>query len=299
MLERADKLTEIPSSWEGLDLSALSGTMMIIGPSDVGKSTFSRYIFKRLCKIYPRVGYLDGDPGQSTLGPPGTMTLAMAINGDDTFPPRGRRWRRFVGSVSPVGNMLAVLTCAARLMEAAQEAGAQAVIYDTTGLVEPARGGTHLKLAKIDLLRPTVLFALQRQQELKDLLLPLKRRRNILVLEFSPSSAAQRRDTSVRKAHRVEQFSQYFAKGSQLPVNWTKFAVLPAPRFNLNRLVALEEGDGFIVGLGIVAQIDRLSRQVILHTPVDTMKGVEVIRLGDLLVDPATYEDSPIRIYRW
>ena len=298
MLERADKPTDIPSSWEELDLSALRGTMMIIGPSDVGKSTFARYLFKRLCKIYPRVGYLDGDPGQSTLGPPGTMTLAMAINGDDTFPPRGRRWRKFVGSVSPVGNMLAVLTCAARLMEVAQEAGAQAVIYDTTGLVEPARGGIHLKLAKIDLLRPKVLFALQRQQELKNLLLPLKRRRNILVFELSPSSAAQRRDTSVRKAHRVEQFSQYFTKASQLPVNWTKFAVLPAPRFNLNRLVALEEGDGFIVGLGIVAQIDRLSRQVILHTPVDTMKGVEVIRLGDLLVDPATYEDSPISKYR-
>ena len=164
MLERADKPTEIPSSWEELDLSALSGTMMIIGPSDVGKSTFSRYVFTRLCKIYPRVGYLDGDPGQSTLGPPGTMTLAMAKNGDDTFPPRGRRWRKFVGSVSPVGNMLAVLTCAARLLEAAHEAGAQAVIYDTTGLVEPARGGIHLKLAKIDLLRPAVLFAIQRQQ---------------------------------------------------------------------------------------------------------------------------------------
>jgi polynucleotide 5'-kinase involved in rRNA processing len=298
MLEGIDKPTEIPSSWEKLDLSALSGTMMIVGPSDVGKSTFSRYVFTRLCKIHPRVGYLDGDPGQSTLGPPATMTLAMANNGDDTFPPRGRRWRKFVGSVSPVGNMLAVLTCAARLLEAAREAGAQAVIYDTTGLVEPAGGGIHLKLAKIDLLRPKVLFVLQRQQEMKNLILPLRRRQNILVLQFSPSSAAQRRDTSVRKAHRARQFSRYFTKGSQLRVNWTRLAVFPAVRFSLNRLVALEDGDGFMVGLGIVAQIDRFSRQVILHTPVDTVKGVEVIRLGDLLVDPATFEDSPISKYR-
>ena len=57
MLERADKPTGIPSSWEELELPALRGTTMIIGPSDVGKSTFARYIFKRLCKIYPRVGY--------------------------------------------------------------------------------------------------------------------------------------------------------------------------------------------------------------------------------------------------
>jgi polynucleotide 5'-kinase involved in rRNA processing len=294
MLERANKPEEIPSPWEEMDLSELSGTMMIVGASDVGKSTFSRYLFKRLCKIYPRVAYLDGDPGQSTLGPPGTMTLAMANNGDDTFPPRGRRWRKFVGSVSPVGNMLAVLTCAARLLEAAREAEAQAVIYDTTGLIEPARGGIHLKLAKIDLLRPAVLLALQREQELQTLLLPLRRRRHILVLEFSPSSAAQRRDTPVRKAHRVAQFAQYFTKGSQLRVNWTQFAVLPAPRFNLHRLVALEDADGFTIGLGIVAQIDRLYRQVTLHTPVDTLNGVDVIRLGDLLVDPVTYEDSPL-----
>jgi len=294
MLERANKPEEIPSLWEELDLSELSGTMMIVGASDVGKSTFSRYLFKRLCKIYPRVAYLDGDPGQSTLGPPGTMTLAMANNGDDTFPPRGRRWRKFVGSVSPVGNMLAVLTCAARLLEAAREAEAQAVIYDTTGLIEPARGGIHLKLAKIDLLRPAVLLALQREQELQTLLLPLRRRRHILVLEFSPSSAAQRRDTPVRKAHRVAQFAQYFTKGSQLRVNWTQFAVLPAPRFNLHRLVALEDADGFTIGLGIVAQIDRLYRQVTLHTPLDSLNGVDVIRLGDLLVDPVTYEDSPL-----
>ncbi|MCG6917230.1 MAG: hypothetical protein LJE89_06745 [Deltaproteobacteria bacterium] len=294
MLEIETKPEEIPSSWEELDLSELSGTLMVVGSSDVGKSTFSRYLFKRLCTIYPRVAYLDGDPGQSTLGPPTTMTLAMAENGDNSFPPRGRRWQAFVGSVSPLGNMLAVLICAARLMEAAQKAGAQVVIYDTTGLVEAARGGIHLKLAKIDLLRPKVLFALQRNQELQTLLLPLRRKSRMLVLEFSPSSSAQRRDTSVRKAHRAAQFAQYFTNSSQLQVNWPQFAVLPAPRFNLHRLVALEDADGFTIGLGIVAKIDRIYRQVVLHTPVDTLNGVDVIRVGDLLVDPVTYEDSPL-----
>jgi polynucleotide 5'-hydroxyl-kinase GRC3/NOL9 len=294
MLETSNNPAEIPSPWEELPPYKLRGTMMIVGPSDVGKSTFARYLLKRLCKIYPRVAYLDGDPGQSTLGPPATMTLAIAENGDDTFPPQGRRWRKFVGSVSPVGNMLAVLTCAARLLEVAREIEAQAVVYDTTGLVEPALGGIHLKLAKIDLLRPAVLFALQRDKELQNLLLPLHRRRHISVLELSPSSAAQRRDPSVRKAHRAAQFSQYFTSGSQLRVNWTKFAVLPAPRFTLHRLVALEDADGFTIGLGIVVEIDRFCRQVILHTPVDTLNGVEVIRLGDLVVDPVTYEDSPL-----
>jgi polynucleotide 5'-kinase involved in rRNA processing len=113
-------------------------------------------------------------------------------------------------------------------------------------------------------------------------------------LEFSPSPAAKQRDTSVRKAHRVAQFAQYFANSSRLSVNWTQFAVLPAPQFNLHRLVALEDADGFTIGLGIVEQIDRIYRQVILYTPIDKLDGVDVIRLGDLLVDPLTFEDRPL-----
>ena len=212
-----------------------------MGPTDVGKTTFSRYLFKGLCTVFPRVAYLDGDPGQSTLGPPGTMTLALAENGDDSFPPRGRKWRSFVGSVSPTGHMLHVLICGARLIGAAREAGVQVIVYDTTGLIDPARGGIYLKLAKIDLLRPAVLFAIQRDQELKSLLLPLRRSRRITVVELPRSPAVQQRDMEARKAHRAAQFAHYFASGSQLRVSWTRFAVLPAPHFSRHRLVALEE----------------------------------------------------------
>jgi polynucleotide 5'-kinase involved in rRNA processing len=285
------KLEEIPPEWKQLDLAGLSGTLMIVGPADVGKSTFCRYLFKRLCEIAPRVGYLDGDPGQSTLGPPGTMTLAVAENQDNTFPPRGRMWRGFVGAVSPVGHMLAVLTCAARLLGAARDAGVQVVIFDTTGLVDPARGGVYLKLAKIDLLRPAVLFAMQRQQELESLLMPLRRSRRTQLVELSPSPAAHRRDISVRKAHRAAQFGHYFTDASHLQVNWTQFAVLPAPRFNLHRLVAMENAFGFTIGLGIVLQIDHIYRQVTLHSPVPSVNGVDAIRLGDVTVDPETFED--------
>ena len=289
-----NKPDEIPPEWEQLDLAGLRGTLMIVGPADVGKSTFSRYLFKRLCDVVPHVGYLDGDPGQSTLGPPATMTLAVAENRDKTFPPRGRIWRGFVGAVSPVGHMLTVLTCAARLLEAAREAGVQVVIFDTTGLVDPARGGIYLKLAKIDLLRPAALFAMQRQQELESLLMPLRRSRRTQLVELSPSPAARRRDISIRRAHRAGQFGHYFTNASQLRLSWTQFAVLPAPRFHLHRLVAMEDACGFTIGLGIVLQIDRIYRQVTLHSPVTSVKGIDAIRLGDVTVDPETFEDQPL-----
>jgi len=292
----------IPPGWERVNFSRLGGILMVLGAPDVGKSTFARYLYRRLCAASSPVAYLDGDPGQSSLGPPATMTLGLSADGGDYFPPQGRVWRSFVGALSPRGHMLAMLTGAFRLVIAAREARAQAVIYDTSGFVAPAGGGTHLKLAKIDLLRPAALFAIQRQQELENLLAPLRRTRRVQVIDLSPSPAAKRRDASIRRAHRAEKFALYFRHSHLLMVNWLQFAVFPAPSFAVNRLVALEDADGFTIGLGIVEEIEAQAKQVLLHTPLSSMKGVEAIRLGDLAVDPQTFEDrhlSPAGVSGW
>lgn len=288
----ANETEEILPAWEELDLNRLRGILMVVGASDVGKSTFARYLFRRLSKIAGPVAYLDGDPGQSTLGPPSTMTLALNPDGDDTFPPAGAVWRGFVGSVSPTGHMLPLLTAAARLGEAAGKAGAKAIVYDTTGLVDPARGGITLKLAKIDLLRPSVLFAIHRERELEPLLAPLRRSRRVLVVELASSPAARRREREERQESRAKRFADYFRQANHVLVNWPQFAVFPAPRFHLHRLLAMEDHDGFALGLGIVVEIDRISRRLRLRSSVPSMGGVDAIRLGDLVVDPETFRDQ-------
>ena len=85
-----------------------------------------------------------------------------------------------------------------------------------------------------------------------------------------------------------------FTTSFQLPLRWPQFAVLPAPRFSLHRLVAMEDTDGFTIGLGIVTQIDRIYQQVMLYTPVTSLDAVDMIRLGDVSVDPETFEDQPL-----
>ena len=283
---------EILPVWEELGLKRLNGILMVVGASDVGKSTFARYLFRRLCTSSAGVAYLDGDPGQSTLGPPTTMTLAVAREGEATFPPCGQVWRGFVGSVSPAGHMLPVLTVAARLTGAARKAGARVIVYDTTGLVDSARGGIALKLAKIDLLRPSLLVTIQRERELEPLLAPLRRSRRVQVLEFPPSPAARSRERDERQATRAERFAGYFNNASNLLINWPQFAVFPAPRFHLHRLVSLEDENGHALALGIVTEIDRISRRVRVQTPLTTLSGVDAIRLGELVVNPETFRDQ-------
>jgi polynucleotide 5'-hydroxyl-kinase GRC3/NOL9 len=288
----ADIKPDIPRPWAQLNLTRLYGTVLVIGAPDVGKSTFAHYLYRRLCAEARSVAYLDGDPGQSTLGPPTTMTLALSISGSDSFPPPGQRWRSFVGAVSPRGHMLPLLTSASRLVQAAQETGAEVVIYDTTGLIDPVHGGTALKLAKIDLLRPTVLYALQLGQELESLLIPLRRSSRVRVVDVQPSPARRARDRSSRQVHRAGQFARYFAAARPLRVDWRQLAVLPSPRFSQNRLVALEDVNGFTLGLSIVQRHNPKVGQVTLLTPRDSLAEVDALRLGDLVLDSQTFRDQ-------
>lgn len=84
-----DHRLDIPPTWEKINLREARGTLMVIGATDTGKSTFARYLYRQLgADPGRRVAFLDGDPGQSSLGPPATMTLAL---GKPLGLPRGKR----------------------------------------------------------------------------------------------------------------------------------------------------------------------------------------------------------------
>lgn len=288
-----DHQTELPPAWSQLTLSGLRGTLLVLGAPDVGKSTFARYLYRRLSAETPAVAYLDGDPGQSALGPPTTMTLALGLDEES-----GRRWHRFVGATSPRGplRVLPVLVGAARLIQAAHEAGATTVIYDTSGLVDPAQGGAALKLAQVDPLRvqPAAVFAIQHSYELEALLVPLRRSRRTRIVDLRPAAAARPRQRTDRQAYRARQFARYFATARSLAVNWKVLAVLPAPQFLPNRLVALEDAGGFTLGLGLVRDHDPRAGLVTLFTPLRSTAGVDTLHLGDLTLDPETFRDQPL-----
>lgn len=283
---------EIPPAWERLTFSAFSGVIMVIGAPDTGKSTFARYLYRRLGEQHERRAFLDGDMGQAKLGPPTTMTLALGEPGVDKFPPAGPRFRTFVGDISPSGHMLSTVTGTHRLVQKARERGATVVIVDTTGLVNPAHGGGALKWAKIDLLEPSVVVGFQREHELEYLLVPLRISARTRVIDRPVPQAAQRRDVSARRAHRAERFRHHFRDARSLTVDWQRLAIIPRPYFSQHRLVALEDRDGFTLGLGIITASDRAEHTITLYTPLPSMENVDAIRLGDLALHPETFRET-------
>ena len=266
--------------------------MLVVGAPDTGKSTFARYLYRRLCTCHARVAFVDGDIGQATLGPPTTMTLALGELGDDSFPPTGLCYRTFVGDVSPRGHMLPTLVGAHRLVQKAREMGATAIVFDTTGLVDPAQGGGELKRAKVELLQPAAVVGIQRESELEHLLVPLRRGHRTRVVDLKAAPAARPREVPVRQEHRAACFRRYFAQAQPLEVVWQRLAVFPAPAFTLHRLVALEDSTGLALALSIVTASDPLRGAVTLHTPHSSLAGVDAIRIGDLALDPHTFHDS-------
>lgn len=264
----------------------------MLGAPDSGKSTLARYLYGRLCAAGRRAAFLDGDPGQSTLGPPATLTLALGLPGDPSFPPAGPCWRRFVGATSPRGHMLPLVVGAARLVERAREAGADVIVYDTSGLVDPAQGGVNLKWAKIELLQPAVAIAIRRGQELEPLLVPLRRLLGGRLVELQPAAGVQTRDLATRQAHRAAQFARYFAGARPLVLDLKQLAVLPGPVFAFNQVVALEDAAGFLVALGILRRADLQREEVTLWAPNISPSKVAALRAGDLTLDPATYRDQ-------
>jgi len=281
---------QVLSAWEELDVRALQGVLMVIGAPDSGKSTFARYLCRRLRAVHERVAFVDGDMGQARLGPPTTMTLAVGCGEDDLLD--GSQSRTFVGSNSPRGHMLPTVVGLHRLVSRALAQGASAVVVDTTGLVSREQGGAALKRAKIELLRPTRVFGIQRSDELEHLLLPLRRSARTKVVELPLAPAVQPRDRSARRAYRAAAFRRYFAAAGSLRVEWARLAVFPRPAFSVDRLAALEDVDGFALALGVVEAIEGRGRAVVLRTPACSLQGVDGLRLGDLWLNLRTGEEK-------
>ena len=121
---------QIPQQWQALNKEDFCGTVLVVGGSDTGKSTLVRWLVQRLGRDQ-RVAWLDADPGQSTLGLPTTLNLAIA---DTTQNPEPRlSCSFFVGATSPKGHMLPLLSGLQRLREKCHAAGAATLIVDTTG----------------------------------------------------------------------------------------------------------------------------------------------------------------------
>jgi len=208
---------DCPQDWQRAgDAVARDGAVaVVLGGVDTGKSTLCRFL-AHYCHTHGcNTALLDADLGQSWIGPPTTVGFAL-VDGPE-LPQRGDEpadmW--FVGATSPHGHMLQTAVGVRKMADAARHAGADRIIVDTSGWINgPAARA--LKEAKIALLSPRHIIAIQARGETQHLTAPYANRADVVVHNVRVSRRARVRDVDRRRRHREEQFRDYFAGARQL-----------------------------------------------------------------------------------
>jgi polynucleotide 5'-hydroxyl-kinase GRC3/NOL9 len=218
----------IPDEWRAAADAVVAGearrrVVMVIGATDTGKSTFAAYLASRLHQAGARTAVIDTDLGQSSIGPPGVIGLGL-LPGPNNILSQVPLAAYFVGSITPVGHLLATLVGTRRMLDRARALGAEAVVVDTSGLVQGSVG-RELKERKAELLAPSHIVALRRGPELEPLLRAWRMVGRPSLLEIAPSPAARRRSPEERRAYRTAHFRHYFRDGRLVTLSLARVAL--------------------------------------------------------------------------
>jgi polynucleotide 5'-hydroxyl-kinase GRC3/NOL9 len=199
------------------------GLSMLIGASDIGKTTLARFLIQEWTGQGLRVAFVDGDMGQSTLGPPGTIGMRIYDSSNLEFEvcrDTKNLTLFFVGSFSPVGHLLQTVVGVTTLVQQAESQKPDIILVDTTGLVTGVVG-EHLKYRKSQLLKPRHLIFIQKSGELEHLKNLLKQNART-VHELVSSSQVRIRSREDRCNYRIQRLHEYFQGAKVCRINFLK-----------------------------------------------------------------------------
>ena len=262
--------------------------VMLIGGLDSGKSTLSKALLRAALDDGRRVAFLDGDVGQKSVGPPATVTLRLIRDVGDLEPEVMATADAlcFVGSTSPEGHLLPVVTGVASLYRRALDEGSEFVVVDTSGLVSGIYGQI-LKYHKVEVLRPDLVVGLQRGEELQPLLGVIQRFFHTEVVPLGihpgvvPTTVEQRAD------NRERGMARYFAgELHRWRVKPTVFMPALPPLFDLGQLdrllVGLSDGAGSYLGIGY---LEYAEDEGVLRLISPVAEGPKALRLGSVRLE--------------
>jgi polynucleotide 5'-hydroxyl-kinase GRC3/NOL9 len=263
-------------------------TVVLFGGLDSGKTTTATMMVRAALAAGRSPAYLDADPGQKSVGPPTTVGLKMIASEEDLLPDAlcGADSIAFVGATTPQGNLLPLITGAARLQALAFERGADFVVVDTSGLVSGVYGQL-LKYHKVEMLRPELVVGLQRGEELDPLLGIIRRFFDCDVTSLPVHPEVRPTSVEQRAANREAAMARYFVEPLQRwRVKPTVFMpALPAffDLMELDRLVVgLADGAGGYPGIGY---LERSGEEGTLRLISPVAEAPRALRLGSVRID--------------
>ena len=315
---------DVPSAWEWSAeklSSAKRRRIMVLGATDSGKSTYCRFLSRRLMEAGSKVAIVDADVGQKDIGPPTCITsgfpepsgMLEAIAPSSFY---------FVGTVTPVRHLLPMVVGTKQVVDSSR---AFVTVINTTGLIHGI--GRVLKGFKIEAVRPDAIVAIERSYELHAI---LRAYRNYRIFRIAPSGLAVPKTPEQRRAARAAAFAAYFEKAVEVSLDTRKVifqrsllfngmpittpgvlhmektwegtlivseesqgrdrgSILIEPGFEENLLCGAADRGSFGTGLAIIKKIDFPAGIISLITPVPAER-IKIIQFGDIYLDSSGRE---------
>jgi len=266
---------------------------MVMGKADSGKTSFCTHVINNLVSAKQKVAIIDGDLGQSDIGPPCTVAYAFItmsltelyeLKADNAF---------FVGATSPSEAVSKTIEGLALMKAEILEKTADFVVVNTDGWVE-GEEAVRYKLKLAEMLEPDVVLCIQQKNELEPLLSALKFRKIVI----DSSSLVKQRSREKRKNLREMSYGKYLtdAKMKSLPLN----------QLTLEEKTALPikqgEGDGLLLGMydaqrkflgiGILRKVDSVRKILKVLTSVSAKPASVAfgkVRLDEKLKEAPTF----------
>lgn len=215
----------IPQSWARAfeELLASSGkpvSALVLGAVDSGKSSFCTYIANRLLREKRKVAVLDGDLGQSDIGPPCTVAYTFIMKPVTDLFNLNTKSAVFIGVTSPSTVINKVVEGLAALKEGMLANNPDFIIVNTDGWIDE-EDAVYYKIKLVETLNPDVIFYIQKKDELATILNALEKFRKIAI-EY-PAAIGQR-SMEKRKNLRELGYTKYLrnSKVQSLPLSWLK-----------------------------------------------------------------------------
>ena len=184
--------------------------VLVIGSTDVGKTTFCRFLADSAIGQGLKTAFVDADVGQSQIGPP--TTIGMKSLAPESSPAQFNGIADqlyFVGDLSPRGHSLEVLTGTRLMVDRARETGVDFIVVDTTGYIHDAPAVT-LKQHKIELIRPNHVVCIGRSSELGQITACYNQQDWLNIHYLLPHRNVRSKSSKARSRYRKAQFDAYF-----------------------------------------------------------------------------------------
>jgi polynucleotide 5'-hydroxyl-kinase GRC3/NOL9 len=294
-----------PKEWFGLldILEEERGIAVLLGATDTGKSTLAQFLILNLCQRGLKVGFVDADIGQSFLGPPATIGLALFKSDPDWKVVLSPPEIFFVGSTTPEGHFPIHLKGVKWMVDKVSSYGPEVILVDTTGFVL-GETGKELKRRKIDLVSPRIILALQKNDEMEPILEPYNENPFHKIYRLPLSEQVRPRSMEERRINRTNKFRNYFKysaiqelaieeiqiegevldpDGAILPLDWSL-------RIN-GLLIGLKDDSDDTLALGLIRNYFEEKKVIRIFTPLREIQRVKTIQLSSLRLI-LLYEDE-------